>query len=279
MNLTGSFPYTLFSLVMTQPRPAPEIEIRHCAALAEYEECVRLEHAIWGEEIAMPSAIFVVAHHTGGQVLGAFDGAASGAKMIGFTLALAGVRSGKPFLHSHMTAVLPEFRDSGVGRRLKFFQRQDALKRGIDLVEWTFDPLELKNAHFNFERLGAVARRYIPDCYGVTASPLHGGLPTDRLVAEWWLDSARVKAILADDPMPLKNPAARIEVPTNFAAICTSDRAEAVRIQARVRAEFRKWFAKDYVATGVETRGGATEYILEPAASIAGLRLPPPGES
>ena len=169
-----------------------EIEIRHCHSLPEYETCVDLELRIWGEQIAVPSAIFVVAHHTGGQILGAFDDD----KMVGFTLALVGTRSGKPFLHSHMTAVLPAYQNRGVGRRLKLFQRQDALKRDIRLVEWTFDPLELKNAHFNFVRLGAIAQRFIPDCYGITQSPLHAGLPTDRLVAEWWIDSDRVKNIL-----------------------------------------------------------------------------------
>ena len=94
-----------------------------------------------------------------------------------------------------MTAVLEGFRDRGVGRQLKLFQRQDALRRGIELIEWTFDPLEMRNAHFNLMRLGAVARRYIPDYYGVTESPLHGGLPTDRLVAEWWVASERVRGM------------------------------------------------------------------------------------
>ena len=117
--------------------------------------------------------------------------------MVGFTLALAGVHEGRPFLHSHMTAVLESFRDRGVGRKLKLFQRDDALARGFQLVEWTFDPLELKNAHFNFMRLGAIARRFIPNCYGVTESPLHAGMPTDRLVAEWWLDSPRVNSLLS----------------------------------------------------------------------------------
>jgi predicted GNAT superfamily acetyltransferase len=194
--------------------------------------------------------------------------------MVGFTLTLAGIRAGKPFLHSHMTAVVPEFRDHGVGRRMKLFQRQDALKRGIELIEWTFDPLDLKNAHFNFVRLGAVARRFIPDCYGVTSSPLHAGLLTDRLVAEWWLSSERVKSILADDPIPLKGAAVRIGLPANLAEIKARDRAAAARVQAEAREQFQKWFAKGYVATGIETRGGTTEYILEPAGAIAGLRLP-----
>jgi predicted GNAT superfamily acetyltransferase len=173
-----------------------------------------------------------------------------------------------------MTAVLPEFRDRGVGRRLKLFQRQDAIKRGIDLIEWTFDPFDLKNGHFNLVLLGAVARRYIPDCYGVTESPLHGGLPTDRLVAEWWLNSARVKSVLADDPPPMGVSAERVSVPMRIAEIRGSDRAAAARLQTLAGEQFLACFAKGYVATGVESRDSETDYLLEPAAAIAGLRLP-----
>jgi predicted GNAT superfamily acetyltransferase len=252
-----------------------QIDVRHCTTISEYEECVRVEHATWGEEIAVPSAIFVVAHHTGGQVIGAYDQG----KMIGFTLGLAGVRAAKPFLHSHMTAVLPEYRDRGVGRRLKLFQRQDALRRGIDLIEWTFDPLEFRNAHFNFERLGAVARRYIPDCYGITESPLHAGLPTDRLVAEWWLNSERVKAILADDPLPVKGTSERIVLPGNLDEIRAKDRAAALKIQTEARERFEQLFQQGYVATGLESGDTTTDYVVESSATIAGLRLPPIAES
>ncbi|HXX44589.1 MAG TPA: GNAT family N-acetyltransferase [Candidatus Acidoferrales bacterium] len=252
-----------------------QIEIRSCASIPEYEECVRVEHATWGEEITVPSAIFVVAHHTGGQVIGAFDQG----KMIGFTLALAGVRSGKPFLHSHMTAVMPEFRDRGVGRRLKLFQRQDALRRGITLIEWTFDPLEFRNAHFNLVRLGAVARRYIPNCYGITASPLHAGLPTDRLVAEWWIDSARVKSILADDLTASTASAARIPLPANIDVIRANDREAALRIQGEARERFTERFAEGFVATAVELSDVTMDYVLEQKDAIAGLRLPEIKES
>ncbi|HXX21447.1 MAG TPA: hypothetical protein VEJ46_18770 [Candidatus Acidoferrum sp.] len=247
-----------------------QIEIRHCSGILEYDECVRLEHVTWGEEIAVPSAIFVVAHHTGGQVIGAFDQG----RMIGFTLSIAGLRDGKPFLHSHMTAVLPEFRDRGVGRGLKLYQRQDAIKRGIEWIEWTFDPLEFKNAHFNFVRLGAVARRYIPNCYGVTASPLHAGLPTDRLVAEWWLNSERVKSILADNLSAAKGSALRISLPANMDDIRGTDRETALRLQAAAREQFVKLFAEGYVATAIESRDAEVDYVLEPKNAIAGLRLP-----
>ncbi len=253
---------------MTQPPLTREVEIRHCSKLAEYDDCLRLQHLIWGKDIAVPSAIFVVAHHTGGQVLGAFHGDT----LVGFSLALAATRTGKPFLHSHMTAVLPEFTDRGVGRRLKLFQRQDAIKRGIDLVEWTFDPLELKNAHFNLVRLGAIARRFISDCYGVTTSPLHAGLPTDRLVAEWWLNSERVKSILADDALPIKESVERVSLPSNLAEIKSV--GAAASIQTKAREEFQQLFAKGYVATRTESAGSTVDYFLELAAGIAGLNLP-----
>jgi predicted GNAT superfamily acetyltransferase len=247
-----------------------EIQIRHCTSSAEYEACVNLERSTWGESIVVPSAIFVVALHTGGQVLGAFDDE----RLVGFTLALAGIHDAEPFLHSHMTAVDPPYQDRGVGRRLKMFQRQDALKRGIRLVEWTFDPLELKNARFNLVRLGVIARRFLPNCYGITKSLVHAGLPTDRLVAEWWLDSERVKNILADNPLPSKGVAARISLPADLGAIKANDRASGARIQSEVREKFRKLFADGYVATSIEPLGATTDYVLEPAAHIAGLSLP-----
>jgi predicted GNAT superfamily acetyltransferase len=254
---------------MTFAHPS-DIEIRHCETLVEYETCVRLERLTWGEQVAVPSAVFVVAHHTGGQVLGAFDGE----KLVGFTLALAGNRKGKPFLHSHMTAVLPNYQNQGVGRRLKIFQRHEALKRDIQLIEWTFDPLELKNGHFNFVRLGAVARRYIPDCYGITDSPLDAGLPTDRLIAEWWIDSDRVKNILAANAPPAASNVKTISLPANTSAIKSADRESAIKIQQDVREQFQRLFHTGFIVTGVEPREETTDYILEPAASVTGLRLP-----
>src|SRR5580658_7152151 len=120
--------------------------------------------------------MFVVANEIGGQILGAFDSC----RLVGFTMALVGWHgSAQPFLHSHMTAVLGEYRNRGVGRQLKLFQREDALSRSIHLIEWTFDPLDLRNAHFNLVRLGAIVRRLIPNLYGITDSPLHHQMPTD----------------------------------------------------------------------------------------------------
>ena len=244
------------------------IVVRHCHGIKEFEACIAIEKAVWqsADIDVVPFPLFVVASETGGQVLGAFHGK----DLVGFTMAIAGWRDRKPFLHSHMTAVLAEYRDRSVGRRLKLFQRDDALARGISLIEWTFDPLVTKNAYFNFMRLGAFARRYIPNAYGITTSPLHGSLPTDRLIAEWHLRSERVRDALVGKNIsayPSKK-AVRITVPSNLERHRSSDPEPALQIQSDVRAQFVKWFGKGYAATGVQPREGGMDYILEPGSPV-----------
>jgi predicted GNAT superfamily acetyltransferase len=172
------------------------VRIAKAKELADFERCVEVQLAVWGysDGDLIPKRVFIVAERIGGQVIGAFDRDV----MVGFAMALPGYRDGKSYLHSHMLAVLPEYRNAGLGRRLKLAQRDDALARGFDLMEWTFDPLEIKNAYLNIVRLGAIARRYMHDFYGPSTSLLQGGLPTDRLVAEWWLKSARVRRTLGE---------------------------------------------------------------------------------
>ena len=238
------------------------IVVRKCNALEEFHACVKLQQEIWDEEDLEiePSTMFVVASLTGGQVLGAFDGE----KLVGFTMAVVGVRRGAVYLHSHQTGVDAGYRDRGIGRRLKLFQREEALGRGIRLVEWTFDPLELKNAHFNLNRLGAICRRYIPDLYGVTTSPLHRRIPTDRLIAEWWLDSPRVIAAIQDLAPAATNAPATIELPTELEQRTEEDSARVRAVQARVREEFAKLFARGYAAIALKAGEKTTAYLLMP---------------
>ena len=124
--------------------------------------------------------------------------------------------SGHVYLHSHMLAVRKDHRNGGLGRRLKLMQREDALARGIELIEWTFDPLEIKNAYLNIEKLGAIARRYNINQYGITSSPLQGGLPSDRLIAEWWLKSKRVETLLGTGKNPPIQSDSEIAVPAQI---------------------------------------------------------------
>lgn len=240
------------------------IVVRHCHGIEEFESCIRVERDVWrsSDIDVVPLPLFVVAAETGGQVLGAFDGAG----LVGFTLAIAGVRARKPYLHSHMNAVVAGYRDRGIGRRLKLFQREDALARGIHLIEWTFDPLVTKNAYFNFMRLGAVARRYLPNAYGITTSPLHGSLPTDRLVAEWHLGSPRVLQAIEGGPTIIepKRKSVRITIPSNIEELRTTHPSGALEVQSEVRAQFEQYFAQGYEATAILPGTGDMEYILEP---------------
>jgi predicted GNAT superfamily acetyltransferase len=174
------------------------LEIRPCNGLDEFGACVQLQIDVWGygDRDVIPRRVFVVANKIGGQVIGAFEGE----NLVGFAMALPGIREGQPYLHSHMLAVNPNYRNQGIGRRLKLFQRDDALARGIQRMEWTFDPLEIKNSFLNIAKLGTIVRRYEPNFYGVSSSRLHGEVPTDRLCAEWWLDSDWVRSTLAGEP-------------------------------------------------------------------------------
>jgi predicted GNAT superfamily acetyltransferase len=240
------------------------ISVRKCSTLPEFRECVSLQREIWAEtdlEIE-PTTMFVVAAHTGGQVLGAFDGD----KLVAYTLAVVGLHHATPYLHSHHTGVHPDYRDRGVGRMLKLFQRDEALSRDIRLIQWTFDPLELRNAHFNFNRLGAIARTYHPDLYGVTTSPLHRGLATDRLVAEWHLDSPRVIAAIGDiaTDRASSDASATIEVPGELERWKVEDVQQVKRVQQHLREEFTRWFASGYAAVGTRKGTSGTCYVLVP---------------
>jgi len=237
------------------------IEIRPLTAHADFEEAVRLQQQIWGfEEIELlPLRLFVVATKVGGQAFGAFDGK----RMVGFCLAIPGLKpGGKSYIHSHMLGVLPEYQNSGVGRKLKLAQREEALERSIELIEWTFDPLEIKNAFFNMERLGAIVRRYVFNQYGTTSSPLHGGLPTDRCIAEWWIGSVRAKAIIAGQEFQRNPVEARIAIPADITTIRGSDPKRAREIQHKASEEFREAFSCGLSVIGFEKSEQAGTYLL-----------------
>jgi len=256
------------------------VEIRSCHELRDFHACVALQREIWGEadlEVE-PATMFVVAAHTGGQVIGAF----AGGVLVGFVLAVAGVRDGTPYLHSHMAGVRDGYRDQGLGRKLKLFQRDEALQRGIGLVEWTFDPLEVRNAHFNFNRLGAISRKYLPNLYGVTTSPLHRGLRTDRLLAEWHLEDPCVIAKITSasgaattthsaktEGVALKDVDNRlISVPASVPYGVGGDISVATALQDRLRNEFTQAFEDGYVAVGVAMSENPA-YVLKRADRVS----------
>lgn len=238
------------------------ISVRQLFNLDEFEEVVALQKTIWGfaDSELLPVRFLVVVSKIGGHVFGAFDGD----RMVGFCFALPGVKTGgRAYLHSHMLGVLPGYHNLGIGRRLKLVQRDDAMARGIQLIEWTFDPMELKNAFFNIERLGAIVRRYSENQYGLTASPLHGGLPTDRCIAEWWLDSYRVRKAIAGERSERRE-IERISYPLDIAEIRANQRDRAREIQAANAQKFLDAFSRGLAVTGFERGQAESSYLLEP---------------
>jgi len=171
------------------------ITYRDLTTLDEFADVVELERLIWGPgyDEVVPVPILAVSVHRGGILIGAFDDD----RMIGFVYSLPGIKDRRPIEWSHMLGVVEEARNEGVGDRLKRLQRARALAMSLDLVEWTFDPMQAMNAHLNFAKLGVVVEEYQVNVYGDSTSPLHRGNPTDRFVAQWWINTARVEQRLA----------------------------------------------------------------------------------
>jgi predicted GNAT superfamily acetyltransferase len=263
------------------------IVIRTCSGFDELEACVQLQVETWGydDSDVIPRRAFLVTQKIGGQVIGAFDTAIPGTSpqgepksLVGFAMSLPGVKTGcgdpKPYLHSHMLAVREAYRNRGLGAQIKLEQRREALSRGICHMEWTFDPLEIKNAHLNIQKLGAMARRYHVNFYGVSSSRLQGGLPTDRLVAEWCLNSPRVTAILEGRPRAACNIEERISVPGSIyrwkATKADQERAMAVQLENRGRFldAFGRGlavlgFARDAEGNGIFELGSPTQTEMD----------------
>lgn len=242
---------------MATGQAKPGLIIRPAETAAEMEACVQLQKQVWGfaDIDLVPRRMFVVARKIGGLVLGAWDGAA----LAGFALALPGHHPGQTYWHSHMLAVAPEYRGAGLGRELKLRQREQALAQGIELIEWTFDPLEIMNGYFNLTRLGAIARRYHPDFYGQTSSEFQMGLPSDRLTAEWWLRSPRVAALAGNAaPAPVAT-LGTVEVPAELGAWRKARDPRALAEQTRIREALQAAFASGLAAT---------DYLRRPAGGV-----------
>ena len=251
--------------------PAAGVTIRPFRDHAEMEACVSLQRTTWGADFqeTVPPAIQWVAQQTGGIASGAF---AADGTLLGFVFGISGVRDGRLVHWSDMLAVHPDARGLGLGIALKLHQRELLLARGIEIVHWTFDPLEARNAHINFRRLGIVAREYMRDVYGDTGSDLHAGIGTDRLLAEWRIASARVTARIAgsDDPSPPAE-AARIRVPLDIQSLKRSDPAAARAQRTLTRAAFEDYLGRGWIVADAVKGDDSLEYLLVPAGALSDL--------
>jgi predicted GNAT superfamily acetyltransferase len=238
-----------------QARPQTEsISIRQCLQLNELEACVDLQREVWefSDLDTLPLRAFIIARHSGGMTYGAFD---ESDQLIGFAHALAAFDDRlQPYYYSQMLAVGPNRRDSGIGHRLKLAQRERALRLGIPLITWTFDPLQSRNAYLNLSKLGGVVRRYQVNYYGnQSTSILHRGLDTDRLMVEWWVGSRRVACALSGDPAQTSVPTEVITIPREIDEIKKRNLPEALLWQQRVREQFSFYLAQGLYCAGFET--------------------------
>jgi len=254
----------------------PDLRIRLARERADFDTCVLLQKAVWGlADLEVTSALQLVAGtHAGGilQLAETEDGTA-----LGFAYAFPALRGGIAHLHSDMLAVLPEHQQKGVGVRLKWAQRDEAMARGVALVTWTFDPLQARNANLNLRRLGAVAAEFVPDFYGRTTASLHHGMPTDRLIVRWDLNAARVRELVSDgDPprtvptpaaprindvkwqagwpvsseprMELDQPELILEIPPEWDVLCQAAPRMAADWQSKVGRALQGYLGRGYVA-------------------------------
>jgi len=274
---------------------AAQIAIRDLQSLGDFRDCVRLQQEIWefpeGEAEIVPASFLVVLERYGGVCVGAFDDL----QMVGFVVGFLGMSGNRLLHHSHMLAVRSGYRGRGVGADLKWAQRERVRQQKVDLVNWTFDPLQTENAHFNINRLGAVAQKYIVDLYGESESPLHGGLPTDRFEAEWWIESPRVIATQrggrperegweelpranmtralgsgfrgpeGDSRLDLEDEELLVEVPENLNEIMARDRDLALDWRMRARAVFQNYFPRYRVESFHRAEGRCYYRLVRPS--------------
>ncbi len=263
------------------------IVIRTCEGFDEMQACVQLQIETWGYDASdvIPRKAYLVAQKIGGQVIGAFDTEIAGTpegggagSLVGFAMSLPGVKTcpdsePKAYLHSHMLAVRESYRNRGLGTQIKKKQRLEALSRGIRHMEWTFDPLEIKNAFLNIHKLGAIVCRYYVNFYGVSSSRLQGGLPTDRLVAEWELDSPSVRGLLEGRPAAAdaleqasltRNIQALIKAPASIYEWKATEagRERALAVQLENREKFQEAFSRGLAVVGF-TRDAEGNGIFE----------------
>lgn len=241
-----------------------EIEIHECATLEQLAECVQLQRDVFQlpEVKLSPVRHFIVTKNAGGFTLGAYDGD----RLAGFVLSVPAFVRGEHAFYSHMTGVRAEYQSHGIGAKLKWAQRLRALTEGVKYIKWTFEPLKARNAYFNLEKLGAIVAEYEPNFYGVdytTAPDAKIGLASDRLIAEWHLESPKVVALAAGEKfIDDRQPDAEIVITNDWAGLVAADPAAALAEQLRIRGEFQAAFASGSTGRAFRRDAERPAYLL-----------------
>lgn len=242
------------------------IEIRECGTLDELGECVQLQREVFAlpEVELSPVRHLIVTRNAGGFTLGAYDDR----RLAGFVLSIPAFMRGERAFYSHMTAVHADYQGQGIGARLKWAQRERALSEGVKYLKWTFEPVKARNAYFNLEKLGAVVREYEQNFYGTdyTTAAQSGdkiGLASDRLFAEWHLESENVAALAAGETVERTvDRAAEIVIMADWSDLVARDPVQALSEQLRIRGEFQIAFGRGLVGRGFSRDADKPRYLL-----------------
>jgi len=253
----------------------------------EVRKVPRIEGIVWGTNEVTPYHVFIAGKYAGGVLKGAYVDD----KLIGYVFGIPGIYKGKLCHYSHQLAVLPEYRNMGVGEKLKFAQREECLKKGLDLVIWTYDPLQSLNAYFNIRKLSVIVRTYLINHYGEMRDEINRGLPSDRFLAEWWIKSdwvinraikrkkeyfinevpeSAIKVEVRKFPIPvekrnLNNDMISVPIPININRIKMENIELARKWRYITREIFTKLFNEEYVVIDyvVNRDEGLGYYILK----------------
>lgn len=245
---------------------ANDIKIRECESFEELNACVDLQREVFAlpdMEIS-PVRHLIVTKNAGGFTLGAF----AEEKLVGFVLSVPGFQGQERIFYSHMTAVRKEFQNLRIGAGLKWGQRARALESGVKFIKWTFQPVQARNAFFNLERLGAVIKTYAPNFYGTDYSTIgeHGkkfGLDSDRVFAEWHLESEKVKRLANGEKFEESSELVReIEIPNDWNSLLKKTPEKAVAEQSRIKKEFQTAFAENLICKSFERDDQSPKYLL-----------------
>jgi chorismate synthase len=244
-------------------------EIRPFASIDDHRQCEQVQELVWVGDTPVPTNMTTTIQHHGGLALGAFE---PDGRMIGFVISMLapahqpGANHGLCH-HSHIAAVLPELQGRQIGEALKRAQADELVRRGFNLMTWTYDPLESRNARLNIAKLGAICRTFIRNCYGEMRDALNAGLPSDRFEVEMWLDKAPVSSCetqMAGGVLTIDTRQAQlhVDIPVDFQTLKRNNFDEARRARFETRAAFEKAFADGYAVTDFTMLPGRAYYTL-----------------
>lgn len=240
----------------------PDVIIRECTSIEDFQQCIELERAVWKDEDIgiMPVRMYMISRACNAPTIGAFE---HSGRLVGFVHTMIALRGGRVIYHSHLAAVLEQLRHRDIGYRMKLAQREHALAAGVPLIIWTFDPLQSRNAHLNINKLGAIIRRYEVNYYSEGLSTVFdANVPSDRVFAEWWVSSPHVQSALSGNLPAVDEPKTTVTIPENINEVRAQSIDEHLKWRLEARAEFQQALEAGLIVRGFERLKGSSKYLF-----------------